>query len=362
MKTAVASAVLGILFLWTGTASAQKTHTIKLKNSVEGGSVAVTKEDKTTVKMKITDPTGKILADKNDTTTTALEFTETTLKRKDAEAPTLLERQYTKANGGMESLAGKNVVIEKKDGSYTFTFKGGEAVPGQAAGMLKKEFANKTAEYLDMNQLMVPKTAVKVGETWNPDLAPITKALSSGGMLDIDTAKATLVGKTSQGVQEGRQAIRRNELQNGPAHQGHRQGGPADAVPEWGPHHRRYHARYLYRRLLRNRNDEKQDAHLRRRHDRRVHRRHGYYDDWRRNASGSWQEEIVVWDCRLRLSVAASGPIIPFFLNPSGARHVLRVVLIFSAVSLRSLRFNFETQRSQRTQRNRRELQTVSYT
>ncbi len=201
MKRAIVPVVVACLFLPAGVLFAQQPVTINLKTRGAGDSVVVAKDENMSMTMKIIDASGKVLADKNIGASSQTEYVETILKRAGKKLPTALERQYLKSvskQGDKTNalpLQGKKVVIEKKNGSYTFTYKGGEAIAGEAAAALTKEFSRLSDERPEMEKLILPKTAVKPGDTWKLDMGPIVKDMAESGSLDADLAKVTGTGK-----------------------------------------------------------------------------------------------------------------------------------------------------------------------
>jgi hypothetical protein len=112
-----------------------------------------------------------------------------------AKRPTKLKRVYETAviNKKDEKedlgLAGKTVLIEKSGDTYKITVDGKE-LTGTAAVVLGKEF-RKEKEVTDEHFL--PKTPVKVGDTWKIDMAPLAR--DAAGELDMDADKSSGKGK-----------------------------------------------------------------------------------------------------------------------------------------------------------------------
>jgi hypothetical protein len=201
------------LLLWSAAAPAQDAITIKLKRSEQGSVTLVNKSETTTSKVKVEDAQGNAIVDKVENKVVHAAYTETILERDGIKPPTKLERAYTKCQvkDGDETedlgLAGKTVVIEKKDDKYTFAFKGGGEVTGAAATLLSKELSNKRETNADLEKLLLPKGAVKAGGTWKLDMEPILNDLfKKGGELEFHTAKATGTGKLVKAYKkDGRQ-------------------------------------------------------------------------------------------------------------------------------------------------------------
>jgi len=186
VKHNIARAAL-VCILAGSAAQAQDAVTIKTKTTSEGESVLISKNSTATSKIKITDGKGNVVVDLTTVEGEKADFKETILKREGAKTPTKLEREYTKAEKSKDAntidleLAGKTVVIEKKGDKYDFAFKGGAAVTGQALFALGKEFAKKSDSAAEIEKLVLPKNAVKPGDSWKLEMGPIVKELAKGG-------------------------------------------------------------------------------------------------------------------------------------------------------------------------------------
>ena len=167
--------------------------TIKLRKAGPGDTVKETKTESGKTKVVIS-IMGKDET-KDEDTLTKLAFTDEVIeKAAGASKPTKVKRTYDKAemtkSGAKVDLGldGKIVLIEKKDDAYTYTVDGKD-VSGEAADMLKKEFATKKSSSEDD---FLPNKPVKVGDTWIVDVAKIAPELAEGGMvIDEKASKAT---------------------------------------------------------------------------------------------------------------------------------------------------------------------------
>src|SRR5262249_50246140 len=155
-------------------------------------------------KLKILDPQGNALKDSDEKKTTSFVYKETILEKPDGKKKaTRLSRHYDKAEVTKEGKAqtrsyqGKTVLIEKKDGKYHFSIEGGDEVKAEEAQELNKEFNKEMDVDKDWTQLMLPKKAVKVNESWKIDGAVFAKDLEKefGGAMQIDAAKMVATGK-----------------------------------------------------------------------------------------------------------------------------------------------------------------------
>ena len=201
-----------IAALFVAAASAQEAVTIKFKERGEGESVLITKIEAGTFSLTIVDAKGKILSEQKDKSADIKEYKETVLKREGAKPATKLEREYSKAQstkGGTTHdwpVVGKTIVAEKKAGKYTFAFKGGDDLAGPFADALVKEFSRKGETDNEFEKLMLPKTAVKPGEKWALDMAPVVKDLGKGGEVEVVAAGAIGVGRLVETyLKDGRQ-------------------------------------------------------------------------------------------------------------------------------------------------------------
>ena len=206
-------AVLCWFLVASGAVRAQEAVVIKLKARGAGDAIIIKKSDSVTIKLKIEDAKGKVLHDQNETKTVISEFKETVIQRPVKKLPTKLERDYVKMQttiadkSEISALQGKTVVIEKKDGKYTFAFKEGGAISGPALAALLKDFGKKDDSSVGLNQLMLPKAAVKPGDIWKLDMNAVFKELIKGdGDMDVDSAKGVGTGKLLKSYQNaGRQ-------------------------------------------------------------------------------------------------------------------------------------------------------------
>ena len=210
MKRWIALPVWASLVLGAGTASAQDAVKIILKDRGEGDTVLVKKNETTTAKVKLVDAQGNVLVDKDENKIEKTEYKETILKREGKKLPTKIERDYLQGqiikDGKAEDLPlqGKTVLIEKTGSVYGYSFKGGAELTGAAAAMLKKEFSRKTDADPEWEKLLLPKTAVKPGDSWKLELGPIVKEIFKGGDAAGDEAKAEGTGTLLKAYNKGR--------------------------------------------------------------------------------------------------------------------------------------------------------------
>jgi hypothetical protein len=125
-------------------------------------------------------------------------FEETILDIDPGKGPTRLQRRYeqavTKKDGKEVTLPyeWKTVVIEKKDDKYRYSSDGTE-LTGENARALDDEFAKGPSPW-DSNELLLPKKAVRVNESWTIATEPYIKEMEAQ-KLKVDAGKSTGTGK-----------------------------------------------------------------------------------------------------------------------------------------------------------------------
>lgn len=193
MLKRLCAAILAVGLSAGGGAAADEAVTIKIKRPGKGDVVKETKgEDVDRVTVVTMNGMGMKDAEKAGSN---LAFTDEILERGEKEPkPTKLKRTYETAELTVRGekvdlgLKGKTVAIEKGKDGYTFAVEGGK-LSKEAADMLGKEFNKK--EDLDLEELMVPKKAVKVGDTWEVDTKAVADMFGEGLVIDKEKVKAT---------------------------------------------------------------------------------------------------------------------------------------------------------------------------
>jgi hypothetical protein len=199
----VRQAVLtGIIVLaLQGLANAEDVYSIKVKTPGEGEAVTINHTQKLASRTLGTDANGKTLVDVTKKLTEMFVYTETILAKDSDKRPTRLRRRYEKAeiveDDKTTSLPyqGKTVLIEKKDGKYSFTFDGGKDLTAEEAARLDQEFNQKSGfETDELEALVLPGKPVAVGSPWKIDLEPLAKEITKNGNAEIDGAKGIGTG------------------------------------------------------------------------------------------------------------------------------------------------------------------------
>lgn len=108
--------------------------------------------------------------------------------------PTKLKRTYETAEVTQRGekvdvgLAGKTVLIEKVKDKYAYSVDG-KSVSKAAADMLDREFDRPGMAGFE--EVMIPKKAVKVGDTWTADPKEMVKLMEAQMGVDADKTKVT---------------------------------------------------------------------------------------------------------------------------------------------------------------------------
>lgn len=173
--------------------AADEAVTLKMKKAAKGDVLKETKTEDVDTTIQVSANGMKQTVDQGGTSKSV--YTEEVLEKgeKDKKA-TKLKRTYetldvTRAGKKLDlKMEGKTVTIEKGKEKYTFSVDGGE-LSKEMGDMLDKEFNKKDED--DMEDLMMPKKAVKVGDTWEVDAKTLSKVFAEEMTIDPDKAKVT---------------------------------------------------------------------------------------------------------------------------------------------------------------------------
>jgi hypothetical protein len=193
---------LAVTLMATGSLWAQQTYTITLKKLEKGDVTQYTRRDvnTTTVRVSVDD---QVLPEQKHVEEELNTFKSTVIDTGKSRRPASQRRQYERAiskKDGNESryvYHGKGVVIEKKGEKYVFIMDGGRELSEADATALTKEFNAKKSE-LDLEEAILPKKLVSVGESWKIDMKPIVADLDNSGSLRFDPNRATGTGKLTK--------------------------------------------------------------------------------------------------------------------------------------------------------------------
>jgi hypothetical protein len=189
-----AGVVLG-LFVVAGAAQ-DGPVTIKIRKGEVGDIVKQTKNDSFGMKLSIT-MAGQT-QDKTEARTIKMTFTDEVLeKAAGSKKPTKTKRTIISAEATEDGkpkdigLAGKNIIIEKKDKKTTYTFDDGTKLSEDQLKFLDANQKDDGKDKPDFDELMVPKDPVKVGESWKINTADLAKGFDDNFEIDAAKSKAT---------------------------------------------------------------------------------------------------------------------------------------------------------------------------
>jgi hypothetical protein len=197
---------------------AQDTYTIKVKVGGKGVMTIVTKEESEDNRTVITLPDGKVIK-QTDAKKKLTKYRQEILEQEAGQWPSKVRRVYekalvTKPDGKTvvkeEPFHGKTLLIAQKDGKPTFQIEGGAELAAKEVTSLVKEFSKKGNPAKEM-ELVLPKKAVAVGESWKLDKKGIKKLLGAEDEDDtifagFDFDKASATGKLVKAYKkDGRQ-------------------------------------------------------------------------------------------------------------------------------------------------------------
>jgi len=189
-------------------AAPAQEYAVKIKHPGLGDRSLVKVTNNEDIEFKLLDDGGNALIDAKETKAKKFVFSDVGLERAAAgDELVRVRRKYEhaerKIKGERQTLPfqGKTVLIEKKDGQFHFQIEGDEAIEGKDAHELHEEF-NKGGTRKLMTDHFLPRKLVKVNEKWTYDVAPLAKAFTTDGKIEIDEAKSTGAGKLTKVYQK----------------------------------------------------------------------------------------------------------------------------------------------------------------
>jgi hypothetical protein len=177
-----------------------QTYEIKTKKSAKGDKDLNIKEELEESTFVLKGPDGKVLNEEKEKKGESSRYTDVILEKEGDKPATKMRRTYEKAriikDGKTTTLPyeGKTVLIEKKGDKYVFTVDGKE-LTGDDAVLLNKEFAKEKDNSKDLEEILLPRKAVAVNETWKVDVAAFAKEFGKEDGFAFDLTKATGTGK-----------------------------------------------------------------------------------------------------------------------------------------------------------------------
>jgi hypothetical protein len=170
-----------------------QTYTIKLKNNPDVGKSVVHKDmDKYVVTVKVSDAGGKVLREAKPSESKEFEYT-LTVQDKGDKHPKKYTQKFTKAvedkdgKSMTRSWEGRTVIYELVDGKYKVKAEGAPELPEKDLEFL----AGKANEQLksDLDKVLLPKKAVKVGDSWPINARELANTFGNVGELDFQQTK-----------------------------------------------------------------------------------------------------------------------------------------------------------------------------
>jgi hypothetical protein len=143
-------------------------------------------------------------------------YTEEILEKKQGERPTKLRRSYEKGEAFKDgktivpSFVGKTVLVQRGSsisGNGLGFAVDGKTLAGDDADFLNRELKDLTKpKEHEFEDLLLPKQAVALRETWRPEIGPIADFFSEDARLKIDQARSRAAGRLlSAYIKEGKQ-------------------------------------------------------------------------------------------------------------------------------------------------------------
>jgi hypothetical protein len=188
-------------------ASAQEKFTIKLKRDKKGDVTQATEKSTENAKMTVTVMGNPQPKDEDKTVSTT--FKEVIIDKEGSKPASKLTRTYQKAEMTVHdkkivpSFIGKEVLIDRSDKTPKFSVDGKD-LEGDDLDFMKEQFKNSDSSRDDdvMDEIMLPKQPVAVGDTWKLDTAALAKEFSKDAKLSIDADKSTAKGKLLKAYQK----------------------------------------------------------------------------------------------------------------------------------------------------------------
>jgi hypothetical protein len=188
-------------------ASAQE-YAVKIKLPGLGDKSLVKSTSNWEAEFKVLDDGGNAIVDAKELKVKKFVFSEVGLERAQAgDELVRVKRKYEHAERKIKDtretlpFQGKTVLIEKKDGRFQFQIENDEVIEGKDAEELNEEF-NKGGLRKFVTDHFLPRKLVKVNEKWTFDVAPLARAFSGDGKIEIDDAKSTGSGKLLKAYQK----------------------------------------------------------------------------------------------------------------------------------------------------------------
>ncbi len=194
-----------VTLLLPAAAPAQDAVTIAIKEAGKGTVRECDVQQSTTNATRIVTDNGQVLHEKSARSSQHHVYVETVLEAEPGKRhPARLRRAYDKAVSWADKTSevlpyqGKTVLVEKKDGKYRFAVEGegGGELEGGAALALEREF-NKDDD-LDLQRIILPRGAVRPGDSWQVDMAAVARAWQRSTAMRVDAARSSGTGRLTK--------------------------------------------------------------------------------------------------------------------------------------------------------------------
>jgi hypothetical protein len=198
-------ALAGVVLALSFTASrADDAYVIKINRDDKGGEkYQITTTHAGTTTNEVTTKDGKVLNQAKEVIDNTTSFVKTIIAMKSgSKQASKVELKFDKVSHKKNSeavelgLAGKTVTAELKGEEYDCKIQGGGDLNEAALKFIKDEMLHEGENPDDFEKAILPKQAVKVGETWTTQLEGMAKTMEKKmGGIKIDLAKAKGSGK-----------------------------------------------------------------------------------------------------------------------------------------------------------------------
>jgi len=183
-------------------------YAVKIKQPGLGDRSQVKRTSNEEVEFKLLDDGGNAVIEAKEPKFKKFVFSEVVLERAAVgDELVRVKRKYDHAERKIKDVRttlpyqGKTVLVEKKGGAFVFQVEGDESVEGKDAEELNEEF-NKGGTRKLLTDHFLPRKLVKVNEQWTYDVAPLAKAFTGDGKIEIDESKSTGAGKLTKVYQK----------------------------------------------------------------------------------------------------------------------------------------------------------------
>lgn len=202
LRRTLTAAVIAMFLVASGVQAQE--YKIKVKEYPDKGKKATVIDTIKTVQSVKVSIGGQVVKEDTKKQTKQIEYTSQVLEMGKAR-PKKYQHAYNKAvmltNGAKRSLSydDRTIIYELKNGKYEATAKGEPAIPEKDLKELEKT-ANQSLNS-SMTSVLLPKKAVKVGETWKVDPKKVASTMAKDFPLVLE--KSSVTGKLAKVYKKG---------------------------------------------------------------------------------------------------------------------------------------------------------------